>query len=806
MLHKIRYTGYAVAVVLSLTAKAQTGSLREVSLDPGWKFHQGPSANAHLRDFDDSAWQMVCLPHDWSAGELRDEGGESPFSKESIGQGATGFTTGGEGWYRRSFAAGDGTGHYELLFEGVYMESEVWVNGRKAVAHVNGYTPFTCDISEFVIPGKENIMAVRVVNRGKNSRWYSGSGIYRKVWLIHTGEVYFKGHAAWVHTKKISSRTAATEVYTEICNKTRKKRKTEIRIEIISPSGDQIAAITDTLVLSAGQTYCLVKPVTVANPQLWSVNSPVLYTARFSLRADDGTEDRDEVPFGIRTIAFSAEKGFLLNGVPLKLKGGCLHHDNGLLGAAAISRAEERKVELLKANGFNAVRCAHNPPSKAFLDACDQQGLAVIDEAFDQWQKPKNPDDYHRFFAEDHKQALTAMIRSDRNHPSVILWSIGNEIPERADSAGVEIARKLISVIRQLDPSRPVTAAVNYFWDNPGKTWADSKAAFSMLDVAGYNYMWYEYEKDHARFPERVMYGSESVPGEAARNWDLVEAHSYIIGDFVWTAMDYLGEAGIGHTAVLGRDEKDPQFMGWPWFNAWCGDIDICGDEKPQSFLRDVLWGERQLAIAVQKPVHPDSLEKTSYWGWPDERQSWNWKGHERQPLIVRVYSKPGDVLLYLNGRRIGERRIAVNDVYTASFAVLYEPGTLKAVRKGNSEVSAELRTTGAVSTLRLLADRNPVRASTDDLIYVKIEALDQEGNVVPDAQNRVWLRISGEGTLAGTGNASPVDMKSFRSLSPKLFSGKALAIIRPGGAPGKIRLRARAEGLPETEIILTTQ
>lgn len=806
MLHKVRYTGYALALILSVSAEAQTGSLRGIPLDSGWKFHQGPAVNAHLRDFDDSAWQTVCLPHDWSVGELRGAGGKSPFSKESIGQGATGFTSGGEGWYRRSFAAAEVSGHDELLFEGVYMESQVWVNGRMVTSHVNGYTPFLCDISNFVRRGEENSIAVRVVNPGRNSRWYSGSGIYRKVWLIHTGNVYFKSHAGWIHTKKISTRIAETQISTEICNKTGEKRKTEIRIEIISPTGHQIAAITDTFVLSAGETYPLIRPVNVSDPQLWSVSSPVLYKARFYLRSDDGTEDQEEVPFGIRTIDVSAEKGFQLNGISLKLKGGCLHHDNGLLGAAAISRAEERKVELLKANGFNAVRCAHNPPSKAFLDACDQQGLLVIDEAFDQWQKPKNQDDYHRFFKENYEQDLTAMIRSDRNHPSVIMWSIGNEIPERADPAGVEIARKLISVIRRLDPSRPVTAAVNDFWDNPGKTWADSKAAFGMLDVAGYNYMWYEYEKDHARFPERVMYGSESVPKEADRNWDLVEEHPYIIGDFVWTAMDYLGEAGIGHTSVRGRDEKDPQFMGWPWFNAWCGDLDICGDKKPQSYFRDVLWNERQLAIAVQTPVHPDSLEKTSYWGWSGEQQSWNWKGFEQQPLTVRVYSRPGDVLLFLNGKMIGEKPVCATSRYSASFTVPYEPGVLKAVRKGNSEVSAELRTAEAVSTLRLLADRNPVRASTDDLAYVKIEALDQDGNVVPDAQNRVWLGISGEGTLAGAGNASPADMESFRSLSPKLFRGRALAIVRPNGIAGKIRLRVRAEGLPETDLILTTQ
>lgn len=794
-------------LLLSLTGIAGTPSSRMMLLDSGWKFQKGHQQNAHLIEFDDSRWETVCLPHDWSVGDVGITAGSSPFSKESAGQGATGYTAGGEGWYRKRFAVQDTLRLYSLLFEGVYMEAEVWVNGKKITRHTNGYTPFLCEIGKSCFPkGKENVLAVRVLNPGRNSRWYSGSGIYHHVWLISTGKIHFGEWSGFIQTKKASAAIAEVEVSADVINNSGEKSKITAEIVIHSPAGNKVAGVTDLLELNPGEKRQLTRMIRVPGPRLWSVDSPLLYRALFSLRSENGETDYTETRFGIRTLDFSAEKGFLLNGASVELKGGCIHHGNGLLGVAAIDRAEERKVELLKENGFNAVRCAHNPPSKAFLDACDEKGLLVIDEAFDQWRKAKNPDDYHRFFDQYYEQDLTSMILHDRNHPSVIMWSIGNEIQERADSAGARIARDLVSVVRRYDPSRPVTAAVNDFWDNPGKTWADSKTAFAPLCVAGYNYMWYEYENDHQLFPERVMYGSESVAQEAAKNWDLVTTHPYIIGDFVWTAMDYLGEAGIGHSLILGHDEKNPQFMSWPWFNAWCGDLDICGDKKPQSYFRDVIWGERNLVIAVQAPVKTGNVEKVSYWGWPLELRSWNWKGYEGRPMTVKVYSNPGEVALYLNGKKTGEKKITVRDHYTASFTVPYKPGTLKAVIKGSKNEYAELRTSGVPFFIRLCADRNEINASPNDLAYIKIEALDVDGNIVPDADTRITLKISGEGTIAGSGNASPTDMESFRSLSPRLFRGKALAIIRPNGIPGNIKLSVIAEKMPETFVVIKTK
>ena len=546
----------------------------------------------------------------------------------------------------------------------------------------------------------------------------------------------------------------------------------------------------------------------IKKPELWSVDSPHLYTARISVRSEQQESDQITVPFGIRTIEFSAKEGFLLNGKPLKLKGGCLHHDNGLLGAAAFDRAEERKVELMKANGFNAVRCSHNLPSEYFLQACDRLGLLVIDEVFDQWQQAKRPQDYHQYFDEWSEHDMTTMIRRDRNHPSIIMWSIGNEIAERADEpTGDVIAKKLIATIEKYDTTRPSTAAVNAFWDRRQFSWEkDSERAFRNLDVSGYNYQWKEYEKDHSRFPERVMYGSESVPKEAAQNWNLIDKKPYLIGDFVWTAIDYLGEAGLAHTLELAPGEHSPQFMGWPWYNAWCGDIDLCGDKKPQSYYRDILWNRRDISLAVQPPVADGKREDINYWGWKNELLSWNWKGMEGKVMTVHVYSRSPKVRLYLNNRLIGEQE-TTPDTYTASFEVPYEPGQLKAcIVKGKKETaSAELNTTGSPASIRLTADRSKIKADKNDLSYVKIEVLDKNGRVIPDCDLPLEIKSSGKGSVIASGNGSADDMRSFRSLTPKAFRGKAIAIVQPDMQAGNIHLTVSAKGLPEANITIET-
>ena len=763
--------------------------------DDDWLFHAGDIPGASEPDFDDRSWRILDLPHDWSVEPITGEDSDSvtgPFTKRSAGGPATGHTTGGTGWYRKTFVTGKTNACYSLYFEGAYMESEIWVNGTKAAFHPYGYTSFRCDISSLLKPeGKSNLIAVKVTNTGKNSRWYSGSGIYRHVWLEITPLVHLDPWHIFIQTTGVSQGAADLKIEASLFNNSDKAEAGTLEIQIMDAEGHQAAMTHIPFRVPMDSIQSVLYEVQIPDPRLWSLDSTNMYTAVFTLRAGKETTDLVSIPFGIRTIAFSAENGFMLNGKSIKLKGGCMHHDNGLLGAASIDRAEERKVELLKANGFNAVRCAHNPPAEKFLEACDKLGLLVIDEAFDHWQLKKNDNDYHRYFDEWHEQDLTSMILRDRNHPSIILWSIGNEIEERADSSGMEIARELKQIIYKYDRTRPVTAAVNSFWDRPQYTWKDSERAFQNLDVCGYNYALWEYENDHRIFPERIIFGSESTAQEASMNWDLVEKHPYVIGDFIWTAMDYLGEAGIGHAEYLKSSEKDTTFfVPWPWFNAWCGDIDLCGGKKPQGLYRDVIWGESLIEILVHRPVPPGYVEKISYWGWPDEVPSWNWEGFENEFMDVRVFSRSPEVRLYLNGQPVGEKKTQTEGQwkYTAEFKVNYAPGELKAVgmKEGIEQFATRLVTTGPATTIKLVADKTVIPADRNSLAYITVELADGKGNRVMSQDRKIKLTLTGAAEIAGSGNASPRDMASFRSLTPGTFQGRALVIIRPTGKPGK--------------------
>jgi len=783
-------------LMISCQHPAETGADKRVSFDDGWKFHYGDVSDASGTVFDDSQWRTLDVPHDWSV--------EMPFSRE--GTTANGQTVGGTGWYRKTFKLqpGDAEKIHRLYFEGAYSETDVWLNGQHVGLNPYGYTSFFCDLTPHCKPsGEENILAVRVKNEGKNSRWYSGSGIYRHVWLESTDRLHLDTWGLFVTTPVVTREKAVVQVVAEVVNETVKDRDAKLQIQIKDASGNVVGNQIVNIRMEAGERITPVQSVEILHPSLWSVDTPVLYTCEATVTSGKRVYDRLSATFGMRSIDFSTDKGFLLNGEPLKLKGGCLHHDNGLLGAASIDRAEERKVELMKANGFNAVRCAHNPPAPKFLEACDRLGLLVIDEAFDQWQRQKNPDDYHRFFDEWHEFDLSSMIQRDRNHPSIIMWSIGNEIRERADSSGVEIAAKLKGIVRQHDTTRPVTAAINDFWDNRNLKWEDSEKAFRHLDVCGYNYVWQQFEKDIKLFPDRIIYGSESTAMECADHWDLVEKYPCIIGDFVWTAIDYLGEAGIGHAIQVKNEEKDPPlFPGWPWFNGWCGDIDICGDGKPQLLLRNILWNNRKIEMAVHTPIPKGYRIALSYWGWPDEYPSWNWSGHENKPLDVRVFTRYPSVKLYLNGNLLEEKNIEKSK-YTATFKVNYQPGELKAVGidVGGEKESVMLKTTGVPEKIRLTPDRSQIQASRNDLAYIRIELVDANGCVIPDVDRKIQLTLTGAGEIAAAGNASPTDMESFRSTAPKTYRGKALAILRPDGRVGTMTLTVKAEGLPE-EII----
>lgn len=782
---------------------------RKTLFDSNWKFHLGIVANAEQPEYNDSHWRVLDLPHDWSVEPLsfQKQGiTTGPFSRMSEGDIDTGQTVGGEGWYRKelTLAGSDADKRIVLYFEGVYNQSELWINGKKANYNVYGYTSYRVDITPYLnAPGTPNVIAMKVVNAGRNSRWYAGSGIFRHVWLIKTNKLYLDKWDTFVNASELQKKEAVIQFSTIVHNEGLQNQSGKIGIKIYSPAGNEVFSTSQDVILSEGTPVAT--SFSLKKPELWSVDTPVLYTAEVSLSSDGEEYDKISVPFGIRTLSFSAEKGFLLNGKSMKLKGGCVHHDNGLLGAAAIDRAEERKVELMKANGYNAVRCAHNQVSEHFLDACDRLGMLVIHETFDQWQKAKREQDYHQFFDEWSDWDLAASVRRDRNHPSIIMWSIGNEVEQRADEPeGDLISKRLVNTVRKYDTSRFTTIGSNDFWDRRQFSWdKDSYRIFKNLDVAGYNYIWWKYESDHAAYPDRVIYGSESYPKEAAQNWNLVEKHPYVIGDFVWTAIDYLGEAGLAHALYLKEGEHDTQFMGWPWYNGWCGDIDLCGDKKPQSYYRDVLWRERPITMAVHAPVPEGKKEVVNGWGWPNELVSWNWTGCEGKVMKVNVYSRSPKVKLYLNDKLIGEKETGKEN-YTATFDVPYEPGTLKAVNsKGKEEFV--LKTAGEPAAIRLTADRSKIKACKNDLSFVKIELVDKNGNVVPETSLPVKIECTGKGTVIAGGNAAYADMESFRSLTPNTFRGKAVAIVQPDGEKGDIQVKVSAKGLEDASIVITT-
>ena len=468
------------------------------------------------------------------------------------------------------------------------------------------------------------------------------------------------------------------------------------------------------------------------------------------------------------------------------MKGGCIHHDNGPLGAKAYDRAEERRVELLKASGYNAIRCAHNPPSPAFLDACDRLGMLVIDEAFDMWETGKNPFDYHLFFKEWWKKDLESMVFRDRNHPSIIMWSIGNEIPDMDKSAVAHTAKILADQIRSIDPTRPVTAAVNQMKE-------DKDPFIASLDVAGYNYAFERYKQDHDRDPKRVMAATESSPFLAFDYWMGVIDNPWVIGDFVWTSFDYIGEASIGWRGFW------PDEHLYPWTLAYCGDIDICGWKRPQSYYRDVLWEPNQLSLFVKAPeptfeLNPDK-ESWSQWHWHDVLADWNWKGYEGKPMEVNVYSSCGQVELFLNDKSLGKKPTNRSNQFIAVWNVPFQAGDLKAVGyNGKKQIKvAELKTAEEPAEIRLTADRNMLKSDGQDLSYVTVEITDAIGNRNPKAENQVTFEIEGPGEIIAVGNANPVSLESYQQPNRKAWQGKCLVIIKSGRQAGNVSLTARS-------------
>jgi beta-galactosidase len=693
------------------------------------------------------------------------------------------------------------------------MNADLWLNGQPLGNHPYGYTSFWYDVSDKLKFGETNVIAVRVKNEGLNSRWYSGSGIYRHVWLQILEPVHLAQWGTYITSSEVNAGTARVNVRSTVENKSNSPQTVRLSTNLFDPDGRDIIRIENAQSIGPSGRFEYNQNFIVTQPKLWSIESPQLYSAITEVFVGEKLTDRYITKFGIRSIAFDVLNGFQLNAKSLKLKGGCVHHDNGPLGSKAYDRAEERRIELLKESGFNAIRCAHNPPSPAFLDACDRLGMLVIDEAFDMWRLANNPDDYHLYFDSCWQKDIESMVMRDRNHPSIIMWSIGNEIRGMETPPVINVAKMLGNHIRKIEPTRPITAAVNGL--SPKKD-----SFFAALDVGGYNYAAGGdhskksiYALDHKRVPDRVMWGSESYALVSHDAWKGVVDHSWVIGDFVWTAFDYIGEASIGWRGYM----QESNFF--PWNLAYCGDIDICGWKRPQSYYRDVLWKENQVSIFVKspKPSFPLNPKKKywSKWEWHDVVADWNWSaktpsetGFEKKRFEVEVYSSCEEIELFLNDKSLGKKKTSSENKFKATWKVPYTPGTIKAVGYRNNTLVAtsQLTTAQNPSKIRLSADRAAIKADGQDLSYITVELVDEKGIRHPKAEDLLKFSIKGPGIIVGVGNANPMSLESYQLQERKAWQGRCLVIVKSTKKEGKITLSASADGITSSQLTITAE
>lgn len=764
-----------------------------------WRFQRGDPQGAEKKEFKDTAWEDVRLPHDWSILGL-------PAQEEASDYGGGFFPT-GIGWYRTDLLPREAWRGQQvsLLFEGAYRRTEVWVNGQRIAENENGYLPFRADLSDKLIFGERNTIAVRVDNeRQPNSRWYSGSGLYRPVHLEIRDPIHVEPDSLFVHTAYLYPQTATLEVNLTVSNELPKAAEGSLDLHIIDPDGFPITSETLLVDLKAQGKTALKVNISVGNPRLWAPESPELYRCVARVFVGGRLTDRIETSFGIHTIEFSADEGFLLNGQPYLLAGGNVHHDNGPLGACAFPDAEKRKVELLKKAGFNALRTAHNPPSTAFLRACDEAGVFVIAEAFDGWKSAKLKGDYSVEFDARWQADLTTFIRRDRNHPSIIMWSIGNEMYERGKDSAPATAAEMGNLIRELDPSRATTVGLNGLGETA--PWQKLDPLFEAVDVAGYNYELINHqEADRKRVPNRILYASESFHHEVADNWSLIRNNSAIIGEFLWSAMDYLGEAGIGRVfepgeAVLAHWEGNH----FPLHGASCGILDIIGQPKAHLNYRRLILGKGPgLSLAVVPPTSAEGNWQPSKWAVPPLESSWTWPGQEGRPMTVEVYTRHPLVRLFVDKTLVGEKALNPDDKGKLTFIVPYAPGTLKAQGIDGESVVEEsfIETSGPPKRIRLKADRQSIRPNNMDLVFVDVSLTDALGRTSPNTDIALSYAIEGPGEIIAIGSSDLASQQSYQA-NPRLsHKGRALVIIRAKDEPGAIFLRASAANLVEGAV-----
>src|SRR5688572_16616498 len=774
------HIGFVYCLLLQLSASAQVRSV--IDFNSNWKFYLGNDSAAKEFSYNDSKWRKLSLPHDWSI--------ESDFKKEFPATTQGGALPGGIGWYRKTFTLQSSAKNknVSIEFDGVYKNSEVWINGHYLGKRPNGYVAFSYDLTPHILlPPQRNVIVVKVDNSQQpDSRWYSGSGIYRNVKLIVRNKLAVAEPGILIKTPEISHDSATIEITSYMEAEFNDYQPVSIIYTIIDNSGAVVAKPKPYRFDFYGPGTAAKHKIKIARPVLWSIDKPALYTLKTQLYKDGELADEVNTKFGIRYFEFNTMNGFLLNGKPLMMKGVCMHHDLGALGAAFNKEAARRQLRILKEMGCNAIRFSHNPPASELLDLCDQMGFLAIVEAFDMWQKRKNKFDYHLDFKEWHKKDIESMVLRDRNHPSVIMWSIGNEIREQFDSTGTTITKELVSIVKKLDPTRPVTSAVTETY--PEKNFITKSNA---LDVIGFNYKDYDYPELPKRFPGQKFIASETASALATRgvyefpsdsiriwppdykvqdtfsankdhtcaaydnthaywgntherSWLAVKNNKHIAGVFVWSGFDYLGEP-----------MPYPKF---PARSSYYGIIDLAGFPKDVYYMYKSEWSTKPVLH-----VFPH----------------WNWKPGQLVDVWA-YYNNADEVELFLNGRSLGARKKNDTTLHVM-WRVPFEDGTLKAVsRKGGRIIlTKEIETAGKAALIELIADKANLKAGGKDLSFVTVRILDKKGNVVADAENLVEFSITGQGIIAGTDNGYQADSSSLKSNKRKCWKGMALAIIQ---------------------------
>ena len=771
---------------------------------------------------DDLPPVQVTLPYDAMIHGTR--------SPEAEGSFRTGCYPNGTWEYRKKFFVPktDGGQKIWLQFDGVYQRTLIYVNGNCACSHTCGYTQFWVDIAPYLLYEQENEIKV-VVHTADDARWYPGAGIYRDVWMLRAGRLYIRPQGIRITTPAVSAGAASIRMEVEIANETDVALKTVLaEFELLDGFGNVVAKETMPFSVYSGQTDRASYTFYLKNPALWSAENPSLYQCRIRLLEMDGAcLDETQEYFGIRSLELRPDMGLLVNGVSVKLRGACIHHDNGPMGSVSTDFIEERRIRKLKEAGFNAIRSSHNPAAPALLRACDRLGVYVMNEAFDAWTVNKTNFDYALEFDAHWEKDLEAMVTTSRNHPSVILYSIGNEIEDTGSASGAVRGRKIAEKLRSLDSTRFSTNAINGMVSvmeilNGMRTASEQSAqesgdinqqmsglgetmrqvmaldvvgqataeSFQCVDVAGYNYMDIRYEKDHETYPSRIICGTETFPPFIDQNWALIQKCPHVIGDFTWTGWDYIGEAGIG----LNKYTPVPAWCGvsapYPSLTAMCGDISICGFRRPISYYREIVFGLREDPyIAVQRPEHYDEHPITTPWSWSDSIGSWSLDGFEGKPVRVEIYANAEEAELLLNGKAVGRQQISR---CKAVFETTYVPGLLEAVVYRDGAVSGRhsLQSASGKVCLEAEPEKRQLCLSADEILYLPISITDADGRVYAYKNCPVTVTVEGPAQLAAFGTDDPLTEENFFDDTRTTYDGRALAVVRPTGT-GKAAITA---------------